>query len=149
YRDHPKDARPGTIDSLHERIRKMLGTYHRFLGCAVRNKLDPDADINLVLSSRFGFVLPAANTPAGDRKNIIIGALAVTAASLFLLVVIAAFASGLWNASPFFPSTALDAFLWSVSAISAHGVAIHVADRMRARAIARNRWFQRTSNNVR
>ena len=141
YREQVKRARGYTNAELHERIRKTLRTYHRFLCCAVRQRLAGDADINLELG-RFGFLLPPAPSARENRHDTIIGALAVLAASLFVLVLLAASASTLWQASPTFPASALDAFLWCASATSAHGVAILIAEKVRARLIARNKWYR-------
>jgi hypothetical protein len=141
YRERLKRDRSYTNVELHENIRKTLRTYHRFLGCAVRHRLGPDANINLELG-RFGFVLPPRHAARINPNDTILGGLFVMALSLFVLVFLAATLSALWHPSPFFPASALDAFIWCASATSAHGAAILVADRVRARLIARGRWYR-------
>ena len=140
YRDQLRKAQLSERRAAH-RIRKMLRAYHLVLACAVRQKLNPSADITLELG-RLGFLCEGAAAPAAERGDLIVGGLGVMAASLFLLVMGAGQAGSLWNASPGFPASALDAFLWTASAVSAHGVAILLADRMRTRAIARGRWYR-------
>lgn len=141
YRAQLAQGRSYSSAKLHGRIREMLRAYHLLLACAVRQKLAPGADVTLELV-RLGFVCEESHEPAPERGNLIIGGLGVMAACLFLLVMAAAALSGFWHASRYFPASTLDAFLWCLSAVSAHGVAILIADRMRVRALARGRWYR-------
>jgi len=140
-RDQERKGRGDPSADLHGRIREMVRAYHILLACAVRQKLDPGADVALELG-HLGFVREDSHEPVSERGNLIVGGLGVMAACLFLLVMMAASLSGLWHASLYFPTSALDAFIWCLSAVSAHGVAILLADRMRARALARARWYR-------
>ncbi|GLH79184.1 hypothetical protein SSBR45G_40930 [Bradyrhizobium sp. SSBR45G] len=131
----------GTGKQLHARIREMLRAYHILLAGALRRELAPGADVTAELV-RLGFLCAGSRETVSERGNLIIGGLGVMAACLLLLVMAAAALSGLWNASRYFPASVLDAFLWCISAVSGHGIAILLADRMRARMIARGRWYR-------
>lgn len=141
YRDELERGRADTNPELHENIRKTLRTYYRFLGCVVRHRWGPEANINLSLG-RFGFVLPPRHDLSDEPNDTILGGLFVMAASLFVLVFLAATVGTLWHPSPLFPASAIDALIWCASATSAHGAAILLADRMRSRIIARGRWYR-------
>jgi len=111
------------------------------LGCAVRLKVKPHADINLSLKP-FGFILGSV-VRQPENRDVMLVALTVMAACVFAV----AFAAvglgylGLWSRSEFFPQTARDPFMLSISAAFIHGIAILTADRVRARRIGKEDWF--------
>jgi hypothetical protein len=124
---------------LHQLIKKTLGHFYILCGCAVRLKAGATADVNSALG-RLGFVLEPTPQHEGNR-DIIIVALAVMAAAVFVLVFGAISISGLWAASDFFPFSPFDPFLWAAPAVLAHGAAIFTAEWVRSRAIEKGRWF--------
>jgi hypothetical protein len=132
-------------DQLQRAIRLALHQLYILLGCAVRLKLRPSADINAALRP-FGFLLDPA-PPQQQNRNVIVVGLAVMASSLFVLVFTAVQTNwllghaGLWHASDNFPRLAYEPFLYAGSALFAHGVAIWVADHIRTRRLRSGTWY--------
>ena len=100
-------------DQLHRAMRDVLRQLYVLLGCAVRLKLSPQADINSVLR-QFGFVLePAA--PHDENHDVILVGLTVMTGSVFALAFTAVVANwllghlGLWQGSAAVPERALRA----------------------------------------
>ncbi|BAM93165.1 amino acid adenylation protein [Bradyrhizobium oligotrophicum S58] len=145
YRAQLRLGRSYSAAQLQARIRETLRAYHILLAGAVRRGLAPGADVTLALV-RLGFLCAESQQPVSERGNLIIGGLGVMAASVLVLVMAAAGLSGWWHASRNFPASAPDAFLWCLSAVSAHGAAILLADRVRTRALARGRWYRRDAH---
>jgi len=129
-------------NELRNAIISVLKKLYVLLGCAVRLKTSPTADVNAAFRS-FGFVLGPAPTPRGNRDLIIVGLTVMTASLLTLAFVAmaASSATGLWQASANFPQEPFDPFIWSLSALLVHGGAIMTADWMRARLQRKGRWF--------
>jgi len=126
---------------LHRTINNALRQLYILLGCAVRLKAKPHADINLTLRP-FGFALVSVVRPP-ENRDVMLVALTIMAASVFVV----AFAAvrlghlGLWSVSKSFPQTAQDPFFLAVAAAFTHGIAILVSDRMRMRRIRKEAWF--------
>jgi hypothetical protein len=128
-----------TNDQLHRVIRTTLRQLYVLLGCAVRLKQTPNADMDTALRP-FGFVLGPTN-PRDENNNVMIMGLAVMTACLFVLVFAAVEASQLWARSVDFPRERIEPFYWSFSAVLAHGTAIFIANRMRHRRTKKGLWF--------
>jgi hypothetical protein len=129
-------------NELRNAIISALKKLYVLLGCAVRLKTSPTADANAAFRS-FGFVLGPSSRPRGNRDLIIVGLTAMTA-SLLILAFVALVASsgfGLWQASAYFLKKPQEPFIWSLSALLVHGVAIMTADWMRMRLLRKGRWF--------
>lgn len=130
-------------DELHASIWKTLRSLYILLGCAVRLKLDDDTEMNPALKA-FGFKFGSVSSPQ-THKNVMVVGLAVMWVSIFLIVY-AAIGIGslnLWGRSSLFPQAPFEAFVWSFSAVLAHGSAIATAEWVRSRRVARGRWFAR------
>jgi len=127
---------------LRNTITSALKKLYVLLGCAVRLKTCPSADVNAAFRS-FGFVLGPSPAPRGNQDLIIVG-LAVMTASLLALTFLAwaaTSAAGLWHASLYFPKKPDEAFIWSLSALLVHGVAMMTANWVRARLLRKGQWF--------
>jgi hypothetical protein len=140
-------------DQLHRAMRDVLRQLYVLLGCAIRLKLSPQADINSVLR-QFGFVLePAA--PRDENHDVILVGLTVMTGSVFALAFAAVVANwllgylGLWQGSGLFPRELYEPFILSASALFAHGVAIWTAEFIRSRRIRQGRWFTTVGPNLR
>ena len=145
YRKAKRRNAAHTNEQLHRTIRNLSRQLYVLLGCAVRMKLRPDADIAAALTP-FGFELKSNTRREGHHDLITVG-LAVMAICLLVLV-FAAYGLGallehfrLLKLSTDFPRGPLDAFIWSGTAVLTHGVAIWVAENIRARRISAGRWF--------
>ncbi|MGB9369041.1 MAG: hypothetical protein WCE79_23810 [Xanthobacteraceae bacterium] len=133
-------ATPGyTNEKLHQNTRKVLRELHLLLGCAVRAHSSPNTDINVELN-KFGFVLDPTPSPDPKAGDVIVAGLGIMTFSLLVLGLGAAALGLLWKTSNYFPSSALDAFLWAASAGSAHASAIVIAHLIRSRSIRGSRW---------
>jgi hypothetical protein len=129
-------------NELRNAITSALKKLYILLGCAVRLKTSPTADVNTAFRS-FGFVLGPSPPRPGNQDLIIVG-LTVMTASLLILTFAALAASsaiGLWQPSTHFPKEPYEPFIWSLSALLVHGVAIMTADWRRAGLLRSGRWF--------
>jgi hypothetical protein len=132
-------------DKLRQDIKFALRQLYVFLGCAVLKKRGIRADLMSAFQP-FGFTLSPAPFAPRPHDLIIVG-LTMTTISIFVLVLAAVeagqfFGTGnFWQPSPRFPSESFDPFLWAFSATLMYGIAIVVADRLRARTIRKDRWF--------
>ena len=130
-----------TNDALRHDIADNLYKLYILLGCAVRIKTQPDADIDLALRP-FGFRLQHA-TRAQDMGDLKLVGLSTVAVSITLLG-LAAYGLGqlgLWTMSPVFPQTMYQPFVDAASTLVPHATAIMVADLMRRHAINSGSWF--------
>jgi len=134
-------------DELRASIRKTLRKTYLLLGCAVRLKIGTAGETNPALRP-FGFILDGGAIRS-EHKDLMIVGLGVMGAAVFALVYSASSVGGLaarvvgWSLSEQFPSQG-EAFAWLISALLTHGTAILVAERMRSRRLAANRWFMNT-----
>ncbi|HEY6255718.1 MAG TPA: hypothetical protein VIY51_07980 [Xanthobacteraceae bacterium] len=128
-------------NELRKAITSLLRKLYILLGCAVRLKASPTADINTVFRS-FGFALGPSTPPPGNQDLIIVG-LAVMTGSLLMLTFVAVAVGdiGIWQPSGNFPKDMVEPFIWSFSALLIHGCAILTADWTRARLLRKGRWF--------
>jgi hypothetical protein len=129
-------------NELRNAITSALKKLYVLLGCAVRLKTSPSADVNAAFRS-FGFVLGPSPPPHGNQDLIIVGLTTMTASLLILTfaALAATSAIGLWQPSAHFPKEPYEPFIWSLSALLVHGVAIVTAEWMRARLLRKGRWF--------
>jgi hypothetical protein len=128
-------------NELRKAITSALRELYILLGCAVRLKASPNADINAVFRS-FGFVLGPSTPPPGNRDLIIVGLALMTGSLLMLTFVAVAVGDfGLWQPSDNFPQDVVQPFIWSLSALLVHGCAIQTADWTRAKFLRQGRWF--------
>ena len=130
-----------TNDALRHDIADNLYKLYILLGCAVRIRTQPDADIDLALRP-FGFKLQHATRAQnmGDLKLVGLSAVAVS----ITLIGLAAYGLGqlgLWAMSPVFPQTIYQPFVDAASTLVPHATAIMVADLMRRHAINSGSWF--------
>jgi hypothetical protein len=126
---------------LGNAITIALRRLYVLLGCAVRLKASPSADINTTFRS-FGFILGPSAPPPGNQDMIIVG-LTFMSVALLILVFAAVFggAIGLWQPSQNFPRKAFEPFMWALSALVVQGVAILTADWMRTHLLRKEQWF--------
>lgn len=137
-----KARNPYYVDNdLRNAISSALRKLYILLGCAVRLKASPTTDVNAVFRS-FGFVL-GPSPATDDNQNLIIVGLTVMAGSLLLLTFLAVTIgrAGLWTPSANFPKNMLQPFMWAISALLVHGVAVMTADLRRTRLLRNGRWF--------
>jgi Protein of unknown function (DUF2384) len=129
-------------NELGKAILGLLRKLYILLGCAVRLKASPTADINTVFRS-FGFALGPSAAPTHNLNLIIVG-LTVMAVSLFLLTFVAVAVEniGIWQASDNFPKDMVQPLMWSLSALLVHGCAILTADFTRGRLLGKGKWFE-------
>ncbi len=149
YRQEKAKDRYYSNDDLHRSIRKTLRKVYVLLGCAVRLKFNTDDAMNPALRS-FGFLMDTQMAKS-DNNNVIIVGLGVMTVSIFAIVYAAAELGALargfedlgrfWTPSASFPQDAYYALQMAFSALLAHGTAIHVAEWMRCRRMARGVWF--------
>lgn len=138
-------------DELHRSIRKALRQLYVLLACAVRLKLRGDNDINSGLRP-FGFVLLSAKVGEGNRNLMIVG-LAVMTGTIFVAVyaiigverMLAS--SSFWQPSDDFPKALSEPFIWAISSLLGHGTAIFVAEKIRSRRLAKQKWFVKAGPN--
>ena len=138
-----------TNDALRHDIADNLYKLYILLGCAVRLKMQPDADIDLALRP-FGFRLQHATRAQnmGDLKLVGLSAVAVS----ITLIGLAAYGLGqlgLWTMSPVFPQTIYQPFVDAASTLVPHATAIMVADLIRKRAINAGTWFDSSGQGLR
>jgi hypothetical protein len=128
-------------NELRKAITSALKKLYVLLGCAVRLKTSPAADINAVFRS-FGFAL-GSSTPQPRNQDLIIVGLTIMSACLLILTFIAVAVgdAGLWPPSDNFPQDMVQPFMWSLSALLVHGVAIVTADRVRAKLLRKGTWY--------
>jgi hypothetical protein len=129
-------------NELRIAIISELRKLYILLGCAVRLKAAPTTDINAVFRS-FGFALGPSTPPSGNQDLMIVG-LAVMTGSLLMLTFVAVAVGdiGLWQRSGNFPNDMVQPFMWSLSALLVHGVAIWTADWRRTSLLRKGRWFR-------
>jgi hypothetical protein len=131
-------------DALHATLRKTLRKIYLLLGCAVRLKIGTAAEMNPALKP-FGFVLDSG-VMRSEHKDLMIVGLGVMAAAVFALAYVASPVGGLvahWVGSELSGSIpqGSEAFSWLLSALLTHGTAMLVAERMRSRRLAADKWF--------
>ena len=134
-----------TNDQLHRTIRKTLRQLYVLLGCAVRLRLSPNGDLNAVMRP-FGFLLNSAGSCSGNQNLMIVALAAVSVAVGIMSFAALGAASllgrwGLWTPSDNFPTIAYAPFIYAVSVLLWSGTALLVADRVRAKRLAKGRWF--------
>jgi len=128
-------------NELRKAIASALKKLYVLLVCAVRLKAIPATDINAVFRS-FGFILGPPPQPR-NKDLIIVGLTIMTGALLMLTFVAVAVGDvGLWTVSDNFPQDMVQPFMWSLSALLVHGVAIVTADRVRAKRLRKGIWYE-------
>ena len=137
-------------DELHRSIRKSLRQLYVLLACAVRLQLGDDTDTNSGLRP-FGFVLHSAKIGEGNRNVMIVG-LAVMASTIFIAVYgiigVEHLLARIWQPSDDFPKALSEPFIWAISSLLGHGTAIFVADKIRSRRLAKQKWFIKAGPNL-
>lgn len=129
-------------EDLRRSIRDNLYKLYVLLGCAVRLKLQPPADIDLALA-QLGFKLKRSTREPSHTGDIQLVALTVVAGGVAVMGLVA---WGLgqfawWQISPMFPQTIFQPFIDSASMLVPNATAILLADAMRKRLIGKGRWF--------
>ena len=130
-----------TDEPLRRKLKAALWQLYILVGCAVRLRAGPGADIYQIWRM-FGFVLRPVVSPPEYRDTMLVG-LAVMSGSAFAAVylVFGLAQTGLWQPSNFFPAKAYETLIWAVSAGMAHGAAIFVSDHIRDDLNTKDRWF--------
>jgi hypothetical protein len=138
-RDHPDDQ--VVRKELRVKIRDSLQKLYILIGCSTRLCSRSRAKVDAALRG-FGFELEPVRTEPQQGDVMIVG-LAVMAGIVLAICYTASEIGklGLWEASDYFPTQPYEAFIWALSALLMHGVAILTADRIRGSMIKSDRWF--------
>jgi hypothetical protein len=126
---------------LRDKIRSALQVLYVFIGCSARLRNNSMGEMERALRS-FGFDLESVSPPPAHGDLMIVG-LGVMTLAVFVVSCVAWVLGQihLWNPSIYFPTGALDPFIWALSTAFAHGAAIFTADKMRSSLVRRERWF--------
>jgi len=138
-REHPDDQ--VARKELRLKIRDSLQKLYVLIGCSTRLRGRSAAKVDAALRG-FGFELDPVRTEPHQGDVMIVG-LAVMAGIVLAIAYVAVEIGklDLWDSSPYFPTRPYEAFIWALSALLMHGVAIVTADRVRGSMIKGDRWF--------
>jgi hypothetical protein len=138
-REHPDDQ--VVRKELRLKIRDSLQKLYVLIGCSTRLCGRSRSKIDVALRG-FGFELDPLRSEPHQGDVMIVG-LAVMAGIVLAICYAATEIGklGLWTASDYFPTRPYEAFIWSLSVLLTHVVAILSADRIRGAMIKSERWF--------
>jgi hypothetical protein len=130
-----------TNEALRADIVSNLYKLYILLGCAVRLKAQPNADIDLALRP-LGFKLNHAPRRDGNGDLKLVSLTVVAVSTTLLGLAAMGFGQlGLWTVSGVYPTTVSQPFLDAAATLVPHATAIMVADLIRRRLVNKGSWF--------